>query len=285
MSKANDTDTPGEEAAPPPPSYEQTVSDTVSAPVPGPTKLPQRLTCVYDLVHLGTGSLHIGTHSKDKRYHVVVKMAGTTLRDGPNPTSPLLGQVMMGAADLHGRKASTITVPRPGGQRDFVLTMSGSHIHCQPFRVPVTRRQSPDEKGSSSDEESFEWRKSHGPEVAHVAGTKIHGPGWKLVRLTGNRESGPGPSSSKQRQESRQKRGFGFTSDGEEIVAAGATPNVWKGPHFEFMGSGQALGEVFEIVAVVTFLRIASLSLIISDRDRSAHAGPEHDEGKGKARE
>lgn len=206
------------------------------------------LICVHSSLSLST--CHLGKDDKDKRYHVKATSKDVILREGPNKTDTVMAQVTTLAEGVYGK--SSVYVPRPTGE-PISFVMPGDHSNRQPFSLRV---------GKDSHLEHFEWRQSQGKEIEEVGKTKLHGYGWKLVRLTGDVEGAGGK---------RKDREFGFTSDGKEIVAACAmTSKFWKGPNFSFMGTGLTgtLGEQFEIVAVVTFLRIMWLQI-----QRSAQSG------------
>ena len=219
--------------------------------VPATAKLPPFLTQIHSL---SLSSLHLGTHNKDKRYHVKQSSKEIVLRDGPTKSDTVLAQVTsLEQGTAYGK--SVIHVPRPHGEEPLSLVMPGDHSNRQPFSLRV---------GKENRLEHFEWRQSQGNEVEEVGQTKWHGYGWKLVRLTADDDvAGRGGR--------RESRDFGFTSDGREIVAACAYTNrFWRGPDFSFLGTGLTgtLGEEFEIVAVVTFLRIMFLQAM-----RAAQSG------------
>lgn len=123
-------------------------------------------------------------------------------------------------------------------------------------------------EGGKVSEERFEWRQSHGKEVTSLGSKWARG--WKLVRLDSSVPSSsstyatdgttPEISSSKAAGK-RTSRDVGEASDGNEVVAVWADYiklSKRKQLKFSFIGSGadHQLGEVFEIMAVATGLRI-----------------------------
>lgn len=210
---------------------------------------PPSMTVVHSI---SLTTAHLGVNSKDKRYHITAKSSEFTLRSGPKKDSPTLAKVLNSQGGKFGK--SSIQVPREKGET-ISLIMESDHSNRQPFSLRV---------GSDNHLEHFEWRQSQGNEIETIGQTTWHGYGWKLVRLTT-------PASLTTDGGKRSERDFGFTSDGKEILAAAAFTNkFWRGPNFSFMGTGLTgtLGEVFEIVTTITFLRVVWLQL-----QRSAHGG------------
>jgi hypothetical protein len=122
------------------------------------------------------------------------------------------------------------------------------------FTAPVQR-------GEKVVPERFEWRQSHGPEVTGLSSS--HAWGYKLVRLESPHASRPSadePESSR-RGGKRAERDVGQTSDGKDVVAVWADnmkTSMTKYVKFQLLGDalGGAMGEVFDIMAVATGLRI-----------------------------
>lgn len=203
---------------------------------------PSKFTCYYKF---GSASTWLGT-SKDNLLHCVSPprlfgQPNTILRTTADKESTPLAMAHKPTGS--GWRTSPITVPpRPGGDwKEQVSTeMTIKSDMSSRFSVNV---------GTDRRLEYFEWRSSNGNEVRELSGSRI-GRGFKLVRLMGP-ETGEGGK--------RHDREGGFTSDGKEIVAVfGYGNSMSSGPDFAFMGTGLtgAFGETWEIMAVMTFLRV-----------------------------
>jgi hypothetical protein len=109
--------------------------------------------------------------------------------------------------------------------------------------------------------EKFEWRRSHGDEIASLRDGKST-YGWKLIRLHSNSESDLVSSESQV---------SGHSSDGKEIVAVWTDDSLtwFRGDEkgvvgkFEFIGSGAdgGLGEQWTLFAVVSALHMRQVGL------------------------
>lgn len=170
------------------------------------------------------------------------------LRNGTDKHAPQLASV--GAEKGSFLRRSLISValnPHAPKQGSLDITMSGDWSRTHEFSMPL--------KGGIT--ERFEWRHSRGDEVHELSGGYNYG--WKLIRLDGTRSYG-----------------HGYTSDGMEVVAVGAHPRIFhKSPAFAFLGSADRgeLGESFEIVAIMGFLRLYELSVQQQSVNSSAAAG------------
>jgi hypothetical protein len=108
--------------------------------------------------------------------------------------------------------------------------------------------------------EEFEWRRSHGDEIASLRDGKST-YGWKLIRLHSNNE----PNSV-----SSDITMSGHSSDGKEIVAIWTDDSLtWfrgddKGVvgKFKFIGTGDGqMGEQWKLFAVVSALHMRQVGL------------------------
>jgi hypothetical protein len=227
-------------------------SSSSSQPAAGTLMFPPRISCHHKMLRT-----YIGV-SKDNPLWTVTgpKLFGRpdsvlhTTADKESPALAFFGP-------LKGSKytKSVVKVPaRPGGDRaeDVEVAMTGDYANSHLFHIQV---------GQDRHTESFEWRNSGGKEVRDLGQSRI-GKGYKLVRFT-TTEQGRGGE--------RTEREWGFTSEGEEIVAIGAHTSSWStGPNFAFMGTGLtgAFGETWEIVAVASWLRLVQLA-----QEQAAAAG------------
>lgn len=111
--------------------------------------------------------------------------------------------------------------------------------------------------------EEFEWRRSHGDELAALrSGKKTYG--WKLVRLHSNDVADLDVNS--------ERREVGESSDGKEIVAVWSddTQTWFHGDEkgvvgkFEFLGNGRGgsgLGERWRFFAAMSAMHIRQINL------------------------
>lgn len=231
-------------------NYDYSATIPRTSPSPGRTLLfPPRL--VYNTSWVSSTS-HLGPSKEEPLFAVQhpSKLVGCfsrgemTLRDGGDKHAPAIASV--GPEKGSKMRRSMISIkPRPGDDRkgNLDVSMSGSCRTTQRFTLPA-------DPSVGRGAETFEWRTSHGDEVKDLSGG--FNWGWKLVRLDGP------PVVPGQHRDTR-----GYTSDGKEVVAVGAHPRMFhKNPEFSFLGAGARgeLGEVFEIAAVMGFLRIYDLA-------------------------
>lgn len=248
-------------AAPPyndsPPYHEQLYS-----PYPKPQqsagatiKFPRKF--IYHVKFISTTS-YIGPSKEQPLFAVqtpskLVNCFGLgqiTLRNGTDKLSPPIASVGAEKGSLFRR--SLIRVAPRAGAPGLEITMSGDWSRTHEFTLPL----------GGDAVERFEWRHSRGDEVRELSGGFNYG--WKLVRLDGPVVV-PGQSAWDK----------SYTSDGKEVVAVGAHPRFLnKSPEFAFLGAGAEgeLGETFQIVAVMGFLRLYELSVQQSTINSTAAA-------------
>ncbi|KEY72678.1 hypothetical protein S7711_10224 [Stachybotrys chartarum IBT 7711] len=238
----------------PPPAYENNrnsfaISDISSNdyeydPKNTTYKIPPKL--IYDAAWVSTTS-YLGT-SKDQRLFAVETpsrlincfgLGKIILRDGTDKLSTPLASVATEKGSKLRRSLIRVA-PKPGAANQGYLevSMSGDWSSKHEFEMPI----------GDGTLERFEWRSSRGEQVREVSGGFNFG--WKLVRLDGPPAQ---PGSGKN-----------YTSEGQEVVAVGAHPRLFhKRPQFSLLGSGARgeLGETFEIVALMGFLRLYELSM------------------------
>ncbi|VUC37656.1 unnamed protein product [Clonostachys rosea] len=226
-----------------PPDFEASIAAARASYKRDPitVKFPAKFTCFY---HWNSFTFHLGTSKKDLLFAVSpARLWGqkeTLLRTGPEKSDPPLAT----AGTLKGSKQTSSLIkvhPHSGGEHKEILevTMTGDYENTHRFSVPV---------GEKQQLEFFEWRNSRGAEVREAADKKT--TGYKLVRLS---------DSDVDRGGSRKEREAGFTSDGRRVVAVAFHTASWMGgPQFAFLCD--TLGETFEIVAVMSFLRIYELA-------------------------
>ncbi|KAF4119777.1 hypothetical protein GMORB2_4443 [Geosmithia morbida] len=163
-----------------------------------------------------------------------------TLYSGPTEASAPLATV--GRVGEHRRPLVRVYRPssaHPGGTS--VAMTSGRR--GRRFRVSLDR--------DDGTVEQFEWRNSRGPEACSLCGGRGQQSlvaGWKLARMAEPATPRSGTA----------RRPVGYTSDGREVVAAGALVYGDRNPRFAFMGSGATgrFGETFEIVTLMGFLEL-----------------------------
>ncbi|KAJ4252865.1 hypothetical protein NW762_010771 [Fusarium torreyae] len=175
------------------------------------------------------------------------------LRDGLDKLSPAIASVGPEKGSFLTRSLIRVA-PKPcaTNQEHVEISMSGDWTRRHEFSLRL----------DSGKTERFEWRNSRGDEVRNLSGG--YSFGWKLVRLDSTPVIPGSPGTS-----------WGYTSDGKEVVAVGAHPRFFhKSPEFTFLGAGACgdLGETFEIVAVMGFLRLYELAVQYSSINTSVVA-------------
>lgn len=186
---------------------------------------------------LWTSTSYIGTN-KDSNLFAVDTGTRFNLRprkqivlyDGPNKSSPILAFAEPEKGNTSTRCLVSIMVPRDS--KAFNLIMTGNRIHSLRFSIPI-----------DGADEDFEWRCSTGSETELLS--QRFDRGWSLIRLGDARQ---------------------------EVVAVGSQPRSWrKLAPFGFVSAGATgeLGEVFEIVAVISYLRLYTLA-VDTENERAA---------------
>ncbi|KAF5693954.1 hypothetical protein FDENT_1646 [Fusarium denticulatum] len=125
--------------------------------------------------------------------------------------------------------------------------------------------------------EGFEWRRSRGPEVKSVGQSRRSG--LKLVRL-GSTNTKEKYSSSEEglHDGSTKEQGYGYSSDGKEVVAVWANTSSFSSysgvGEFQFRGSGATgeLGQLWALMAVMSCMSIWQKAR--RDAARSASTAP-----------
>ncbi|CAG9977257.1 unnamed protein product [Clonostachys byssicola] len=153
----------------------------------------------------------------------------------------------VGALELKSTKACAAELrlkPRPGGSftQPVEINMTVGIQNKYQFTAPV---------GPNGQHETFEWRRSTGELVRDLPGGFQYG--MKLVRLDG--ATGGASSNGKVTV---------VGGDGKRIVAifAAVRPQCTSAK-FRFMNEGATgeLGEVFELAAMISFMRLFKLQL------------------------
>jgi len=214
----------------------------------GPLLFPPHL--VYDTAWVSSVS-HLGPSKEQPQFAVVTpnRMLGCfnrgciVLHSTTDKESAPIASVKREKGSKWRRSQITVA-PRPGAAngQEQIITMHGCSSSKQEFSITV---------GDGLATERFEWRSSHGDEVKALSGGFNFG--WKLCRLDGPTIA-PG---------SVDTSNGGYSSDGKEIVAVGIQPRLFKkNPEFRFLGTGLTgqLGETFEIVAIMGFIRLCELA-------------------------
>ncbi|GKT49809.1 uncharacterized protein ColSpa_09990 [Colletotrichum spaethianum] len=178
------------------------------------------------------------------------------LHSGPSNKAPIIATASRKALGWHDR--ATVTLHRENGDEQEISferpeDASWTKSEVRAFRIELR-------KGVV---EEFQWRTSHGDEIKELAG---HSYGWKLVRMANPQ---------------RGQQSFGYTSDGQEVVAVLAHNMSWsvtKGYNFGFLGTGLTgtLGEEWETAAVISGFWLWHLSVtraIANSSSASAAAG------------
>lgn len=210
---------------------------------------PEKL--VYDTAWVSSTS-YLGPSKEEPLYAVVTpnrmfgcfNRGGITLNSTTDKESAPIASVKLEKGSKYRRSLITVA-PRPGAadeKQEMVIRMHGCSSSRQEFEVPL---------GAGLPTERFEWRSSRGDEVKELSGGFNFG--WKLVRLDGP-PIVPGTVDTSN---------GGYSSDGKEIVAVGIQARLLKrNPEFQFLGTGATgqLGETFEIVAIMGFLRLCELA-------------------------
>lgn len=216
-----------------------------------PVLFPQQCVFKYRMSHSHS---YLGV-TKDEPMHLVrtprftmgsgdiVLLSGTDKLDTPIAS--------IGALNLKrgtGAAAEIRFKPRPGSSisQPMDISMTNGLKNKYQFTVPV---------GPAGRQATFEWRQSTGELVQNLAGGFQYG--MKLVHLDG----AVGSSSLDLEKDSQATV---VASDGKPIVAifAAVRPQA-NHAKFHFMNEGATgeLGEVFEIVAMMSFMRLYELQL------------------------
>ncbi|VUC29753.1 unnamed protein product [Clonostachys rosea] len=143
-------------------------------------------------------------------------------------------------------------MPRPNGsyQEPIDISMSGNYSMRHQFSLPT---------GPGGEEESFEWRSSKGRLIKDLVGGFQFGA--KLVRLSGPTLAPTGNGSSDNEDDREMD---GITSDGKSVVAIYAGERWhYSQCKFRFINEGATgqLGEVFELAAVMSFVRLFEVQI------------------------
>lgn len=192
-----------------------------------------------------------------KTSRVVTGMQDLVLLSGPDKLSAPLA-----CASLEKGSKTTRTnlrlMPRPGGafQEPINVSLRGNYSLKHQFEVAV---------GPNGETETFEWRSSKGKLVKSLVGGYQYGQ--KLVRMDGPvippRASGSGAAGNSDDDDGEDDMS-GITSDGKRVVAIGAGERWHYGTSkFRFLNEGATgeLGEVFELAAVIGFMRLYEFQL------------------------
>ncbi|KAK7222998.1 hypothetical protein V2G26_011001 [Clonostachys chloroleuca] len=143
-------------------------------------------------------------------------------------------------------------MPRPNGsyQEPIDISMSGNYSMRHQFTIPTD---------PGGEQESFEWRSSKGRLIKDLVGGFQFGA--KLVRLGGPTIAPAGNGSSDDGDDGEMD---GITSDGKSIVAIYAGERWhYSQCKFRFINEGARgqLGEVFELAAVMSFVRLFEVQI------------------------
>ncbi|CAG9970348.1 unnamed protein product [Clonostachys byssicola] len=218
-----------------------------------PILFPQQLVFTY---RVGRSHSHLGEVKDQPLFLVriprwsmgwsdIVLLSGTDKLDAP-----------LASAGVEKGSKTTRTalrvMPHRGSalQHPFETSMDGNYKSKHHFAVPV---------GADGHLETFEWRQSKGRMVKDLVGGFQFG--LKLVRLHG---PPAGSSSSAHTGGSDDDEAGGVTSDGRSVVAVFAGER-WRYNNAKFRfhneGSTGELGELFEIVAVMSFIRLFEMQM------------------------
>ncbi|KAI2605181.1 uncharacterized protein GGS25DRAFT_419057 [Hypoxylon fragiforme] len=244
---------------------ETSTTNTSSSIVGARNRFPQALNGYYEKKWT-TRNIQLGEHANSPLYNVALGSDYTGKLDLCAGASSSAGPVIATAAFTSkwgsaketivellalGDDAAGSSYSGGGGTGStrVVMKMKVGLLHVS-YRFSV-------QTGTGKDlrTEDFEWRQSRGEEVRGL--NKHAGYGWKLVRLSGNNaEQGGGGGGS-----DRTKRAVGWTSDGQEVVAAWSHNNSWSANKvfkLQFLESGATgvLGDRFAVVALMTALKI-----------------------------
>lgn len=238
-----------------PPSYNE-VAGSDSAPTYDNSGEAIRFPSCFNLYHKSVNwrstTWTLGEHASQPLFSIVLNSGwkGTTfvLHRGPDGKAPILAE--MGSKrymSIH----NTISLPSHNIFEELHTKLS--------FKTAMYFFTAPVLLGEKTVAELFQWRQSHGREITQLS-TNKYAWGWKLIRLGPEESASPYAVASSSKVE-RDVREVGESSDGLEVVAVWADNMRWsknKLVRFEFMGSGSTgeLGEVFEIMAVATGMRI-----------------------------
>ncbi|PNP74048.1 hypothetical protein FNYG_12564 [Fusarium nygamai] len=200
------------------------------------------------------------------------------LHSGPSVDSPKLA--------VSGRESSfsseyLIRLPSISGnapQDEFLYWDSGRRTR---FWFDIQVGHGPEQRV-----EGFEWRRSRGPEVKSVGQSRRSG--LKLVRLGSTNTKEKYSSSEEDLHDGSTKgQGYGYSSDGKEVVAVWANTSSFSSfsgvGEFQFRGSGATgeLGQLWALMAVMSCMSIWQKAM--RDAARSSHAGATGAIGAGAA--
>ncbi|VUC35404.1 unnamed protein product [Clonostachys rosea] len=234
------------------PAYYQAVSDSKHRHGK-PILFPQQLVFTY---RVGRSHSHLGEVKDQPLFLVriprwsmgwsdIVLLSGTDKLDAP-----------LASAGVEKGSKTTRTalrvMPHRGSalQQPFEASMDGNYKSKHHFTIPV---------GADGHLETFEWRQSKGRMVKDLVGGFQFG--LKLVRLQGP----PAASSSSSAHSGSDADDMdGVTSDGRSVVAVFAGER-WRYNNAKFRfsneGSTGELGELFEIIAVMSFIRLFEMQM------------------------
>jgi hypothetical protein len=166
--------------------------------------------------------------------------ADINLLSGPSESDSVMATVSpeKGFKPLH----TTMSLMHQPSDPPVEVVMFGNHTAKKRFTIAV---------GPDGAQETFEWRQTTGSMVRElVNGYQI---GMKLVRLDGPPMA---PASGKS---SAKDDLAGITSDGKSVVAVFGGERVnYSNARFRFVNEGATgvLGDVFELAAVMSFIRL-----------------------------
>jgi hypothetical protein len=244
--------------APPPPAYDQVYANYGHASPSSPSssasssssrggagrtiRFPERL--VYNPAMVSTNST-LGPSKDEPRYLVQTRskmincfgLGDLVLRDGTDKLAPPIASVGNEKGSKKRRSLIRLAARDNANETALEVSMDGDYRSTKSFMMPL----------ANGYPAKFEWRQSRSEEVTRLNGSRMPcNGGWKLVRVAA-KPSQPGDPVS---------------SEGDEVVAIGAKPRTFhRSPEFAFVGAGARgeLGENFEIVAVMSFLRLYEL--------------------------
>jgi hypothetical protein len=187
-----------------------------------------------------------------------------TLHNGSTTERPFIASSSSGSASQN-KAVITIPVAAQSGNSQ------GEGKIVEPFRRHASLKHETWDfvlaimTGNERQAEKFEWRRTHGDEIASLRGGKST-YGWKLVRLNSSESAGANVKED--------SKILGESSDGKEVVAVWTddTQTWFRGDEkgvvgkFEFAGSGAAardggLGEQWKIFAMMSALHMRQVNL------------------------